>query len=337
MVNGGAVLRAVADLLERAGRETDAAIDYTHRAQQRLLEGGLEGIVANMDRIVVHLHTDRGRIDEQRHQMEALHEAAARVDGESVPEQIVDALTPVAAGIGAALTAFSAVDAELSLGQDLTAEVLVGGAPHHIQSRIGRVRGTLGEARRALGSAAAAVDDALRHARGAGGVPDQDSDTATDTDADAGGGGGEVDGAPHSSGGAGTPDTVEAMAQRACGRVTQLQHILPEATRSRVTMGVGVGRDRDGHTWTVVSSSERNGYLRKQVRDAIGPGEEIATGDGTMHAEVRALKYMDEHHIDPVTVGAGRPICSECEQALADAGVVPASPLKGGASRGRSS
>lgn len=335
-------LRAVVDLLEQAGRDIDAAADYTRRAQQWLAEGGLLGIVRNMDRIVVKLDADHARVDGQRRQVDSLRVAAAAIDDESVPQQIVDVLTPVAGGIGAALAACGAVDAELVDTQELTGEVLVGGAPQHIQTRIQRVRDTLDDARRGLESAAAAVDGSLRRAYQAGG-----SGGVSGPEAQAEGGGSDpaILSASLLSGGVGTPGTVvpprpitaEEAVGRAVGRVTQLQEMLPEATRHRVTMGVGIGRDTAGSTRMVVASSERNGYLRKQVRDAVGPGEEIATGDGTMHAEVRALKYMEEHGIDPVTVGAGRPICSECEQAIVGAGVVPASPLKGASSRGRSS
>lgn len=87
-----------------------------------------------MDRIVVKLDADHARVDGQRRQVDSLRVAAAAIDDESVPQQVVDVLTPVAGGIGAALAACGGVDAELVDTQELTGEVLVGGAPQHIQS-----------------------------------------------------------------------------------------------------------------------------------------------------------------------------------------------------------
>jgi filamentous hemagglutinin len=91
-------------------------------------------------------------------------------------------------------------------------------------------------------------------------------------------------------------------------------------------MGVGEGVDANGVPRTVVGTSEPNGYLRPGVRDAIAPGEEVATGAG--HAEVSILDYMRENGIKPMVVGAGRPICPACASAIEDAGAIPGSPLK---------
>lgn len=112
-------------------------------------------------------------------------------------------------------------------------------------------------------------------------------------------------------------------------RSTQLQAALPERSRGRVTMGVGVGRDEAGNLRTVVSTSERRGYLRPGV--TLEPGEELATDDG--HAEPSGIEYMHEHGITPITVGAGRPICENCAQSIKDAAAAPATELKGAQGR----
>jgi hypothetical protein len=163
-------LEAVAELLEQAGRHTDAAADYTRRAQDRLAEGQLFGIVRNMDRILAKLDADHALIDSQRRDIDSFRTAAISVDDESVPQQIVDTLTPVAEGIRASLGGLDALDTELAATQDLTGEVLVGGAPHHIQTRIQRIRDTIAAARQRLESASATVDSSLRAAREAGGI-----------------------------------------------------------------------------------------------------------------------------------------------------------------------
>ncbi|MEU6130990.1 hypothetical protein ABZ805_17615 [Saccharopolyspora sp. NPDC047091] len=120
------------------------------------------------------------------------------------------------------------------------------------------------------------------------------------------------------------------------GRAQELQNTLPENTRGRVTIGFGVGRDADGNVRNVVGSSERNGYLRKPVAEALQDGDEVANVHGTMHAEQRILSYMERESITPGSVGAGRPICNQCEPIIRDAGAQPASPLKGAPPRGQS-
>lgn len=91
-------------------------------------------------------------------------------------------------------------------------------------------------------------------------------------------------------------------------------------------MAVGEGVDVTGAGRTVVGTSEPNGYMRPAVRDAIAPGEEVETGAG--HAEVSILDYMERNGIKPGVIGAGRPSCPECAQAIEESGATPGSPLK---------
>lgn len=172
MADGDCGLGSVVELLEQAGRDTGAAVDYTRSAQDQLAEGQLLGIVANMDRILVKLDADHALIDSQRREIDSFRAAAAAIDDESVPQRIVEALSPVADGIRAALAGLDALDAELAGTQELTGEVLVGGAPHHIQSRIQRIRTTAAAARQRLESAATAVERTLQQASAAGTVAD---------------------------------------------------------------------------------------------------------------------------------------------------------------------
>ncbi|WP_338596267.1 hypothetical protein [Saccharopolyspora sp. SCSIO 74807] len=120
------------------------------------------------------------------------------------------------------------------------------------------------------------------------------------------------------------------------GRAQELQNSLPENTRGRVTIGFGVGRDADGNVRNVVGSSERNGYLRKPVAESLGESDEVASARGNMHAEQRIVSHMEREGITPGSVGAGRPICHQCEPVIRDAGASPASPLKGAPPRGQS-
>jgi hypothetical protein len=126
------------------------------------------------------------------------------------------------------------------------------------------------------------------------------------------------------------PDLVRRTGQRA----QQLQDTLGEKSRGRVTMGVGTGRDKSGKMRTVVGSSEPGGYLRPEIKKALKPNEEVAVVPGKGHAEPRIIDYMNKEDIEPIAIGAGRPICSNCEPVVLESGATPASPLKGAPPRG---
>ena len=96
-------------------------------------------------------------------------------------------------------------------------------------------------------------------------------------------------------------------------------------SRGRVTMGVGVGRDADGTLRVVVGTNEPNGYLRPGV--SLQEGEELATGL-THQAEQNILLYMKANGIEPIAVGASRPICPACTEVIWKLDVIPATPLK---------
>ncbi len=116
------------------------------------------------------------------------------------------------------------------------------------------------------------------------------------------------------------------LEQQAASRATELQDLLPAGSRGRVTMGVGKGIDETGTVRTVIGTSEPNGYLRPAVRAAVTEDEEVAGGLG--HAEDDIVSYMSGNGIEPITVGAGRPICPSCAQTIEGAGASPATPLK---------
>jgi hypothetical protein len=124
------------------------------------------------------------------------------------------------------------------------------------------------------------------------------------------------------------PD-VESLKTQAATRAGELQNSVPENSRGRITMGTSIGRDEAGSLRTVVSTSERRGYLRPGV--TLKDGEELATGDG--HAEPSGIDYMHDHGITPVAVGAGKPICTPCETTIDNAGAAPATKLKGSGPR----
>lgn len=133
-------------------------------------------------------------------------------------------------------------------------------------------------------------------------------------------------GASAGSGTARASTTTASLEQQAASRARTLQGLLPDGSKGRVTMGVGIGQDAAGALRTVVGTSERGGYLRPAVRAAIRDGEEVASG--ASHAERNILAHMAWNGIRPITIGAGRPVCPPCAGAITEASATAATPLK---------
>jgi RHS repeat-associated protein len=93
----------------------------------------------------------------------------------------------------------------------------------------------------------------------------------------------------------------------------------PQAQRMRTT---AVTDTEEGVR--VVSSSEER--LSPAQRAALKPGEVEGTGAG--HAETTSVDAAKQMGLTPTTTAASRPICPTCAEALKQAGVTPASPLK---------
>ena len=74
----------------------------------------------------------------------------------------------------------------------------------------------------------------------------------------------------------------------------------------------------------VVTSSQRR--LSPDQRRALGPGE--VEGVGVGHAEVTGVEASQQMGLTPTATAASRPICPDCAEALRQADVKPASPLR---------
>jgi RHS repeat-associated protein len=111
-------------------------------------------------------------------------------------------------------------------------------------------------------------------------------------------------------------------------RSAELQDLLPEGTKGRVTMGAGVAKRPDGSRVYLIGTSEKRGYLRLGVEEAIRPDEIIVKGTG--HAEQNIVNYARNSNLRIRTVGAGRPICPVCERAILRAGGIPVGPTRSG-------
>ncbi|MFB0535685.1 MAG: hypothetical protein ACETWR_11975 [Anaerolineae bacterium] len=109
-------------------------------------------------------------------------------------------------------------------------------------------------------------------------------------------------------------------------RATALQNALPEGSRGRVTMGVGVVEDASGVSRVVIGTSEPHGYLRPGVSAALKPGEIVVPGLG--HAEANIVNWAIQNGQRVIVVAAGRPICPNCVRIIEIAGGIVASPRR---------
>jgi hypothetical protein len=119
-------------------------------------------------------------------------------------------------------------------------------------------------------------------------------------------------------------------ADYANARAAFLQSALPDVTRDKVTIGIGVVEDTQGARKVVFSSSEASGaglsFVRPSLQPLLQPNEIVVPSDG--HAEINILEYSKSNDLRVIAVGAGRPYCAACAKALDDAGVLATGPRK---------
>ncbi len=91
-------------------------------------------------------------------------------------------------------------------------------------------------------------------------------------------------------------------------------------------MAAAVVEDQDGARTMLISTSEPRGYLRPGVE--LNPDEVLVPGTG--HAEADIVSYANQNGLSIVDIGATRPVCSACADAIAPTGANISTPLKGG-------
>jgi YD repeat-containing protein len=82
--------------------------------------------------------------------------------------------------------------------------------------------------------------------------------------------------------------------------------------------------DAAGRRITLISTSERNGYLRPGV--TLREGEVLVPGTG--HAETDIVNYANANNLKVIEVGATRPVCSNCFGIISGAAATTVTPLK---------
>lgn len=123
-------------------------------------------------------------------------------------------------------------------------------------------------------------------------------------------------------------DLYENPEAAAHARATELQGMLGEGRRGRVTMGAGVIEDASGTRQMVLGTSERNGYIRPELEDAITDSGQTVVPGNTRHAEQNIVNWAQNNDQRVVAVGAGRPVCDDCVSSIEGAGGTVASPRR---------
>ena len=121
-------------------------------------------------------------------------------------------------------------------------------------------------------------------------------------------------------------------AQRHASRLAAtLKATIPANSRGRITMAVAVGRDKTGALRTVIATSEKSAggrYLRPGVKQFVEKTRIPVAGGKSGHAEVKALRWLEEQGLQPITVAATRPICIRCVPVVGRSGATRATPYR---------
>jgi hypothetical protein len=107
-------------------------------------------------------------------------------------------------------------------------------------------------------------------------------------------------------------------------RVGTLRGSIPENSRGRITMAVGVAEDQAGARTVLIGTSEPRGYIRPGV--TINEGEVIVRGTG--HAEADIVRFVNDNDLLLIDIGATRPVCIGCASVVAPTGAKVSTPFK---------
>ena len=111
-------------------------------------------------------------------------------------------------------------------------------------------------------------------------------------------------------------------------RAATLQNALPDGSKGRTTMAVGIVEDGSGIRQTIVGTSEKNGYLRPEVRALVQENNWTVANGFSLHAEQNVVQFAQTNNYRVIAVGAGRAICPSCANCIENAGGIIASPMK---------
>lgn len=110
--------------------------------------------------------------------------------------------------------------------------------------------------------------------------------------------------------------TKAASASKVAGRVLELSKGIPENTKGRITMAVAEVKGVYGVRSTLISTSEKNGYLRPGL--TLKAGETLVRGPAGIHAEQDIVDCAARNNLKIVEIGATRLVCTGPQSAISD-------------------
>jgi hypothetical protein len=116
------------------------------------------------------------------------------------------------------------------------------------------------------------------------------------------------------------PATLQGTAER----VAELKAAIPAGSQGRITMGAAIVEDANGTRSMLIGTSEPGGYLRPGV--TLKPGETMIPGP--MHAEQDIINYATANNLKVIEIGATRPVCPNCVNAINPTGATITTPIK---------
>jgi filamentous hemagglutinin len=117
---------------------------------------------------------------------------------------------------------------------------------------------------------------------------------------------------------------LEAPGSTVQSRIDELRAAIPENSRGRITMSAAVVEDSAGQRSVLIGTSEPRGYLRPGVE--LRRGERVVAGTG--HAEADIVSHATANELKVVSIGATRPVCQGCQQAIHPTTAEIVTPLK---------
>ncbi|MBX9721734.1 MAG: hypothetical protein K2X81_10090 [Candidatus Obscuribacterales bacterium] len=115
--------------------------------------------------------------------------------------------------------------------------------------------------------------------------------------------------------------------QAVIDRIEELRDQIPEPQRDYITLAVGAARENPvDNRYYVLGTSEPKGYLRHGVKPKLY--EIVVCCKTKAHAEITVIAFVVQENWILLTIGATRPICNDCRDAIQHVGAEPVTPLR---------
>lgn len=118
-------------------------------------------------------------------------------------------------------------------------------------------------------------------------------------------------------------DPVAAVVER----IDELKEQIPEPQRGRITLAVGATlEEQSNNRYYILGTSEPNGYLRPGIKPKLY--EIVVCCKTKADAEITVIAFVLQEQWILITIGATRPICNDCRDAIDEVGAQAVTPLR---------